>query len=371
MPATVVILGGSFAGLHIAHALLKKNTKDLKVVLVSKNSHFYWNLASVRRIIPGVLKDEDIFKPIAAALKKYPESSYEFIVGTAEEADFDAKSVRITTESGESKTLSYDQLVVATGSHTAGNVPWKAEGTYEQTLALLKSTEEKVKAANHIVVAGAGTTGVELTGELAFEFGKTKEIVLLSAGDKLVNGDIIAPAAANELKKLNAKIQYNARVTETRASAADPAKTEVVLANGETLTTDLYLPTMGLIPNTTYVPAKYLNENKLVDVDEFFRVKGTTNVWAAGDVVSKPRAGFMITQKQAAGVSKNLELALAGKEPIVVKQLPMDILAAAVGRSRGAGRMGSFKLPSIGVYLAKGKTMGLPMMSGYIDGSVA
>jgi apoptosis-inducing factor 2 len=46
MPATVVILGGSFAGLHIAHALLKKNTKDLKVILVSKVSHIpvpTWN----------------------------------------------------------------------------------------------------------------------------------------------------------------------------------------------------------------------------------------------------------------------------------------------------------------------------------------
>jgi len=36
MPATVVILGGSFAGLHVAHALLKKQVKDLKVILVSK-----------------------------------------------------------------------------------------------------------------------------------------------------------------------------------------------------------------------------------------------------------------------------------------------------------------------------------------------
>jgi NADH dehydrogenase FAD-containing subunit len=317
------------------------------------------------------MKDEDIFKPIDQALKKYPASSYEFIIGTAEEADFNAKSVRITTAAGESQTLTYDHLVLGTGSHTAGNVPWKAEGSYEEVLALLKQTEDKVAAASHIVVAGAGSTGIEVAGELAFEFGKTKEIVLLSATDKLINGDLIAGPAANELKKLNAKVQYNARVKETHPSAADPAKTDVVLENGETITTDLYLPTMGLIPNTTYVPAEYLTENKLVDVDEFLHVKGTTNVWAAGDVVSKPRAGFMITQKQAAGLSKNLELVLAGKEPIVAKGLPMEILACAVGRSRGAGRMNTWKLPSFMVYMAKGKTMGLNMMGGYIDGSIA
>lgn len=33
---TVVILGASYAGLHIAHALLKKGEKDVKVVIVSK-----------------------------------------------------------------------------------------------------------------------------------------------------------------------------------------------------------------------------------------------------------------------------------------------------------------------------------------------
>ena len=38
MSKTVVILGGAYAGLHIAHYLLK-NEKDVKVVLVSKVRH--------------------------------------------------------------------------------------------------------------------------------------------------------------------------------------------------------------------------------------------------------------------------------------------------------------------------------------------
>lgn len=36
MAKTVVILGGSLGGLHVAHALLKKHDKELKVILVSK-----------------------------------------------------------------------------------------------------------------------------------------------------------------------------------------------------------------------------------------------------------------------------------------------------------------------------------------------
>jgi hypothetical protein len=60
---TVVILGGSYVGLAIAHSLLKHtlpNAKGLKVVVVSPNTHMYWNLASVRAIIPGQMADEKV-----------------------------------------------------------------------------------------------------------------------------------------------------------------------------------------------------------------------------------------------------------------------------------------------------------------------
>lgn len=38
MAKTVVILGGSYAGVHIAHYLLKQKMSDVKVILVSKVS---------------------------------------------------------------------------------------------------------------------------------------------------------------------------------------------------------------------------------------------------------------------------------------------------------------------------------------------
>lgn len=78
-----------------------------------------------------------------------------------------------------------------------------------------------------------------------------------------------------------------------------------------------------------------------------------------------------LSHKQAAGVAKNLVAALDGKPPAVVKLMPMDIFAVATGRSRGAGRMGSIKMLSFMVWMAKGRTLGLQMFKGYVDGSVA
>lgn len=63
-----------------------------------------------------------------------------------------------------------------------GDVPWKAslEG-YEKTKSLLHEYQNKVKAAKSIIIAGAGPTGVETAGEIAFEYGKGKEVTLVCA----------------------------------------------------------------------------------------------------------------------------------------------------------------------------------------------
>ncbi|KAK6957492.1 hypothetical protein Daesc_000278 [Daldinia eschscholtzii] len=371
MTKTIVVLGGAYAGVGVAHRLLKytrPHVKDLKVILVSKNSHFYWNMASVRAIIPGLLKEEQYSQPIEKGFAKYPAEAFEFVVGTAEGVDIIDKTVKISTSDGGERVLNYDHLVLATGTRAVdGTVPWKSNGTHEQVAGLVSQIQDKVKTAKHIVVAGAGSTGVEVASEIAFEYGKEKEVVLLSGDAEILGGDSLASNVSSELKKLGVRVRKSARVDATHTTPE--GKTEVVLQSGEKILTDLYLPTMGMRPNTEYLPADLLTDKKFVDIDEFYRVKGTKDVWAAGDIVWKPRGSFVLSDKQAAGVAKNIDLVLRGKAPTPVKTLPMDVLMVATGRSRGAGRMGSVKVFSIMVYMIKGKTLGIQSLPGYVDGS--
>ncbi|KXJ85802.1 hypothetical protein Micbo1qcDRAFT_169074 [Microdochium bolleyi] len=388
---TVVILGGAYVGVKVAHCLLKTTAKtvpDLKVVLVTKNSHFYWNMASVRAVVPGQLSEDQYALPIAKGFEKYPEGSFQLVIGTAEALDTDAKTVKVQTTSGAGgeaadQTFSYDHLVLATGSrYVDANVPWKANGTHEEVTATLKHLQQRVADAKEIVVAGAGATGVELAGEIAFEYKKDKKVILLSGDDSILGGDSVAAAATNELKKLGVEIRTSSRVASTAqldgGSSSDTnnsttGKTEITLQNGEKLTADLYLPTMGVVPNSEYVPAKLLNDRtKLVEVDDRFRVTGgggADNVWAAGDIVSKPKAAFVLADMQAAGVAKNIDLVLRGKSPAAVSLLPFDVHIASVGRERGIGRMGFVKLFSFMVYQMKGKTLGVERLPGWVDGS--
>lgn len=259
-------------------------------------------MASVRAIIPGQFKDEQVFAPLATALEHYPKDSYELLIGSAGKVDTEAKTVLVTLPAGSGeRTLTYDQLIVATGARSASShtVPWKHLDSYDETVSNLDSMRERVAAANTIVVAGAGATGIEVAGELGYEFGKTKEISLLCGGPKLMDGDSVGVSARLELGKLGVKIRTDARVAGAKELA--DGKTEISLEQGgESITADLYLPTMGVRANSEMMEGKYLNEKGYVNVDEFYRVKGleSEGVWALGDVVSSPRASFLHTEKQ-------------------------------------------------------------------------
>jgi len=180
----IVILGASYAGISTAHRILKQAAKTgpFKITLVSPNTHLYWNMASPRGLLPGKITDDNLFQPIAAGFKEYPATRFQFILASAESLDVQAKKVGIAGSDG-TKTLDYDFLILATGSHTKDNTPFKGLGTTEATKDALHDFQARVKKAQMIVVAGGGVTSVEIAGELAFEYGRQKEIILVSRSD--------------------------------------------------------------------------------------------------------------------------------------------------------------------------------------------
>ncbi|TQS34807.1 hypothetical protein Golomagni_04797 [Golovinomyces magnicellulatus] len=289
MTKTILILGASYVGLSVAHSLLKntlKNTQnEYKVVLVSPTTHHYWNMAAVRAIVPGQFSDDKLFASIPDGLEKYGDL-VDFVIGTATQLDTSSKTVAISTADGE-KQLHYEILVIATGSRAKGKeeLPWHPSlSGYEASKKTLHKFQEAVKNAKKIVLGGGGPTGVETAGELGYEYGKDKEIFLITSSSKLLlsGTPAMSSTAETELRKLHVNIIYNTKITEVKPETN--GQTTLILSNGCTKTVDLYLPTVGIAANTDFVPEKHLNENKYIMVDNFFRVKGAPDVWAAGDV---------------------------------------------------------------------------------------
>ncbi|PHH65283.1 hypothetical protein CDD81_2695 [Ophiocordyceps australis] len=383
---TVVVLGGSLGGLAVVHRLLKytlPRLKHLRLVLVSKNSHFYWNLASVRAVIPGAIADDDVLQPIEPGLQQYPPGSIDFMVGAATALDPEAKKVTVhqtpeASRHGQEQDieLGYDLLVVATGTRPLDiDMPWKAAGSYSQCVASLHDTASRIGAASHIVVAGGGATGVELAAEIRCAGAKhspQKTVVLLSSSEVLVGGDGSAERIKKELRRLGIQVRLGVKATQVdNAAHHSPGKTLVRLSDGSDLLTDLYIPTTGQVPNSEFLPHEWLTDKGLVETDDRMRVLAAPkHTWAVGDIVAQSRPGFLSTEAQAAGVAHNIERVLQGKDQQIATGPFVDAFLCCLGPSRGAGHIGPIPTPSFLVWAFKGRTLGVEKTPKFVNGTM-
>ncbi|MCJ1387733.1 hypothetical protein MMC18_000576 [Xylographa bjoerkii] len=363
----IVIIGGSYAGISTAHRILKQAAKTgpLKITLVSPNTHFYWSMASPRGLVPGQLADEKLFQPITAGFSKYPATQFKFILAKAESLDVEAKTVGISGN----QTLDYDYLILATGSHTKGEAPFKGLGTTEETKDALHDIQAQVAEAKTIIIAGAGVTGVEAAGELAFEYGRAKEVILIASGPTILEYSpaSVSKYALKALETLKVEVRLETKVMDS-AQLPDGRK-ELTLSSGGKLTTDMYIPTFGLTPNSSYLPATYLNANGSVMVDQYLRVKGAKDVWAIGDVSDVESWQFITCDRQSTHLAKNMVSIMNHKPPVPYKVASSRFMGLQIGKKAGTGHFGNIKVPSFIIIRAR-KTLFVEKMGPTVNGSL-
>lgn len=222
MSKTVVILGAGLTGLPLAHYILKHYADkfDLKVMLVSRSNEFYWNIVAPRAVIPNQLGDEKVLYSIPEAFAHYPPHRFEFVLGTAEKWDPYKSSVNVALDDGNRRDVQYDTIIVATGSDYNDNMPWKSLDSAQKTRAALASMRANIAKAESIVIAGGGPTGVELAGELGYEYATTsrKKVTLIMTDTQPLDSRLMVStrlATRKELEKLNANIIADTKVTKS------------------------------------------------------------------------------------------------------------------------------------------------------------
>ncbi|OPB41877.1 FAD binding domain protein [Trichoderma guizhouense] len=372
---TVVILGAGWAGLPLAHKLLKYTSSKtaMKVILVSPNSHFFWNVAATRGLIPGMIPDESMFIPIATGFEHYAVDLFEFVLGRATDIQSSSNSVTILTNTGGSRTLHYHQLVTATGSRLASGLPLKPIGTHEETLTAWHELQTNVSRATDIVVAGAGPTGVEVAGELAAKFGKLKKITLIMRGDVPLesSSDVLSSVRTTldkDLQKLGVEL---IRKTCVKAvEAGDDGKTQVlILDNGSRIVTELYLPCHGIRLNNGFISDSFLDPHGNANIDDNMRVVGTENIWAIGDVSNAGPKQLTVTDNQIVYLAGALDAALTGKDSIASYQpVKKPMIFLSLGRKYATGQIGSWKLWGALVSYVKGRNLFVDTAEGYVSG---
>ncbi|KAK3339635.1 putative FAD binding protein [Lasiosphaeria hispida] len=379
-PRTLVILGAGVGGVPLAHHVLRftaPKVPNLRVILVSPNTHFYWNLASPRAILSEEFSDK-LFLPLAPAFAQYGDK-FELVHGVATSLDPDRNAVVVSLTDGGTREIAYNAVVVATGSSDAQGLPWKGLGSTAATQQALQDLRRQIDGARTIVVAGAGATGVEIAGELAvFSAAGAKDVVLVIP-DALPLAPPAKPgvrdAVRAELEKRKVRIVPNTRVTAATATTTPAGSTttlELTTKSGamQTLVADVYLPAFGVRPNTAFAPARLLAASGQFKQTHRLRAEGYENVFIIGDAGDLEETRALYTDNQMNYVARALLALLTGGTDEAAKYKPGTayMLGLSIGKDAGAGQAMGFKIPGWVVWYIKSRTLGTSYTADIVAG---
>ncbi|KAJ6111351.1 AMID-like mitochondrial oxidoreductase [Penicillium sp. IBT 18751x] len=369
---TVVIIGASFAGLQVARGLLGALSGDIKVVLINPSDLYYFNIAAPRIMTkPRAFKREQYLLPIRPAFEKYGSQSFQFIQGRAQSIDPHTRTVTTSVESAH--TVTYDYLVIASGSSPTSffngtQVPFKSLGD-DPTSAIRKS-QETISAAKSAIIAGAGPIGIEFAGELAEAWaGKNgTSITLISASEGVLPSlkNSVGKKAELLLAKHNVKIIRSKRVIRAEEGSKG---WKVTLNSGEELSADVYIASTGVVPNNDFIPPEFLSEKGWVKVDEHFRLQDQPKqpIYAIGDITNLPLRTAIKVAEQVPVVVGNLKADILGNGKRQ-KYVPNDkiLMFVPVGASSGTGQMGGMRVWGKMVSMFKGKDFMVSKAAGMV-----
>ncbi|OAL51134.1 FAD/NAD(P)-binding domain-containing protein [Pyrenochaeta sp. DS3sAY3a] len=397
---TILILGGSFAGISAAHYALKhilpqlpkKEGVSYNVTLVNPSKTFYYRIAAPRACVSKQMMPSDkIFYPIEPAFT-YAFPKFKFIQGTATHVDPAAQTVSVTTAEGEQQTIPYASLVIATGFTTPS--PLFTQTTDSASLeAIYTDFQKSLKSAKTVVIGGGGPVGVETAGEVAEILnGKPgllasapkspKAKVTLICGDKKllpILREAIGQTAQQFLKRLGCEVTYNTRIVSATKLGDEPgAKTKIELSNGQSIEADIYIDATGSRPNTAFLPKDWLdNRNRLACNAKTLRVEhaSATRVYAAGDVGSYTRGGILDIYDAIPVAMTNLRTDLVahlnGAAPGGDRHYTPNLKEqqiCPIGTQKGVGAFNGFRVPSQMVWAIKGRAYMTNMADGMLRG---
>jgi NADH dehydrogenase len=366
----VVIIGGGFAGLHVAMGLKRA---PVQVTLIDRrNFHLFQPL--LYQVATGGLSPANIAAPLRDILTR--QRNCQVLMGDVTNIDIAQRRVKITE-----REIKYDILVVAAGATHSyfGHHEWEQfapglktiEDATEMRRRILtafeaaESTEilEYRRRLLNFVIVGAGPTGVELAGALAeiarhslkYDFREidpsVAHVVLIEAGERVL------PAYPPELStKAEQSLHGLGVIVRTRTAVEEISSDGVLLrtASGtEFLATNTVLWAAGVQASPL---AKLLSEATGAPLDRAGRIAvrpdlsiaGHPDVFVIGDMAScmsaegKPLPGVApVAIGQGKYIAKLIKARLSGRTLPDYRYRDLGSLAT-IGRSAAVADIGKW-----------------------------
>ena len=291
----IVVLGAGFAGLWAALGAARKRDEiggapaaDVEILVVDRNP--YHNI----RVRNYEVDIGEAAIPLAEVLDPV---GVDHRVAEVRAVDPARQQVSVTTNGG-SEVIDYDRLVLTLGSQLARPaIPglaacgfdvdsYAAAVRLEAHLAALGEQADAEGRAT-VVIVGAGFTGIEVATEMPGKLEKAgltgeRRIILVDPNPVVgvTLGEQARPIVSEALAALGVETRLNARVTAIDANAVTLSSGEVIPAR-----TVVWCGGMKASPVAQTIDVEGDRLGRL-HVDQFMRLTGATNIFAAGDVAS-------------------------------------------------------------------------------------
>lgn len=263
----VLVLGGGFAGIAAAKALLKNTDRsNVHITLIDKNSYHLFT-PSLYELATAEETTKNICIPLHEILK-----GVELVKGEVQKIDKDKVHLN-------NKTIDFDYLIIALGSESAYyDIPGLKENSISfKTLEDAVKIKNSIKKSSKIVIGGGGFSGTELVCELV-RHKKEAEITIISGSECL-------------LKELDTKISRKAgdrlgsSVNIVCGEHIKKVDKDFVHTDSEKYSYDLLVWTGGVRAVSIQSDFEKDERGDLI-VNDKLQVKGSPNIFAAGDIAA-------------------------------------------------------------------------------------
>src|SRR6202166_3052526 len=373
----VVIVGAGFGGLAAAKALGKT---PAEIILVDRTNHHLFQ-PLLYQVATSVLSASQIATPIRGIFRKQENAIV--ILGEVTGVDKDQKRVFVSDADRQNVPISYDYLILATGSTHS----YFGHNEFEQFAPGLKSLADAEAARNKIlqafelaeaeddperhrdlltfVLVGAGPTGVEMAGALAVlvptslksEFRRidpaSARIVLVDMAPRVLGSfsEDLSKAAKARLEKLGVEVRLGHSVDQIDANG--------IMVAGERIASKTVIWTAGVAPSPA---GKWLN----VETDRAGRVRvqpnlsvpGHPEIFVVGDTASldengKPLPGVaQVALQQGRYAGKLIHGRIVGSPPPRAFSYFDKGSMAVVGKGFAVLQSGKVQISGLGAWLA-------------------
>jgi len=340
----VIIIGTGPAGTLTAIEL-RKLSKECEIAIIGKTQNTMFSPCSLPYLIGGELKAPE--EAVVMKEQDYKALNIQLMLST-EVKSIDTENKTLTaSRQGKELKLSYDKLVLATGS-TPAIPPIPGLDTLPRTCLKTIQDAEKIllyaKPGEEIAVIGAGLIGTEVAAELRK---KGAEVHLIEAKDRILPTIFDANMARHASAHLKEK---GIHIHESTLAKKIENK-KLILEDKENKEThinpSLIILAVGVSPSTSLAESSGIQASRFgIKVDEYLETSAK-DVYACGDctesthlLLNKPFSPFTATaaEKQARAVASTL----AGKKkeltgiinPVISKAGDMHIGSAGLLREQ-------------------------------------